>query len=649
MILTGLSLSDISLAAVLVSLDRALAGAVLLTSFSLMVYILTHNVYSPVGRAFTALMACVTAVYAGDVAVQNVVGPENAPLWLRFQWLGIAFVPAAYLHLSQAILRSVNRRTPGGFGAVLVGYGIGVVLLALTVFSDLLVWDGVFGGTAAHLKAGPLFWLFALYFAGTTVLGAVNIAEARRSVQTRASRRRLTYLAASFVAPALGVFPFLILAGIPGEGATWAVHALSAVGSTAVMAMLVVMAYTVAYYGVLAPERVVKQSFTDYMLRGPFVGVCVLMVMLAVPQRIEVFGLSRGAFLVFAVVGVIVLIQVLISLARPLIDRLAYRQDRVEVNWLRELDRRLLTTTDFRQVLENILVSACDGLRTRGGFIASLPPGDIGELNLLMAVGMVPEVPALPELVSWLQAQSRERQDSDPDRRLLPEDVLSSQGYWLAALLDRDENVPLGVLGLRESGPAAEMGDDDIGLLEVLAEKASAAIEDMRLQRQVFGALRRLLPEIESVQRWRGDVSYGKASAMLANPVLSPEFPNLVRSALRHYWGGPELRESPLLQLRVVREAIQENGGNPIRALRDVLVKAIETLRPPGERDITSEWVLYNVLEMKYVQGIRARDIARKLAVSESDLYRKQRVAVKEMARVLAEMEVRASETGGSG
>jgi hypothetical protein len=89
---------------------------------------------------------------------------------------------------------------------------------------------------------------------------------------------------------------------------------------------------------------------------------------------------------------------------------------------------------------------------------------------------------------------------------------------------------------------------------------------------------------------------------------------------------------------------MRENGGNPIRALRAVLVKAIEALRPAGERGISSEWVLYNVLEMKYVQGLRAKEIARRLAVSESDLYRKQRVAVKEMARVLAEMEIRASE-----
>lgn len=77
--LTALGLADITLTGLLVSLDAALASAVLLTAFALMVYVLTHNVYSGVGRAFTALMAFVTVVYIGDVAVINSVG-RTAPL-----------------------------------------------------------------------------------------------------------------------------------------------------------------------------------------------------------------------------------------------------------------------------------------------------------------------------------------------------------------------------------------------------------------------------------------------------------------------------------------------------------------------------------------------------------------------------------------
>ena len=42
---------------------------------------------------------------------------------------------------------------------------------------------------------------------------------------------------------------------------------------------------------------------------------------------------------------------------------------------------------------------------------------------------------------------------------------------------------------------------------------------------------------------------------------------------------------------------------------------------------------------MKFLQGWRVRDVAMRLAVSEADLYRKQRVALEEVARAIAQME----------
>jgi hypothetical protein len=89
-----------------------------------------------------------------------------------------------------------------------------------------------------------------------------------------------------------------------------------------------------------------------------------------------------------------------------------------------------------------------------------------------------------------------------------------------------------------------------------------------------------------------------------------------------------------------VRKALQEQDGSIPRAIRAVLHEAIERQRPAGERKLTaSEWLLYNILDLRFVQGERVRDIAGRLAISESDLYRKQRVAVAEVARTLAEME----------
>ena len=62
--------------------------------------------------------------------------------------------------------------------------------------------------------------------------------------------------------------------------------------------------------------------------------------------------------------------------------------------------------------------------------------------------------------------------------------------------------------------------------------------------------------------------------------------------------------------------------------------------KPDGQRSLTTtEWILYNILDLKFVQGRRVRDVARRLAMSESDLYRKQRVAIENVARTMANME----------
>jgi DNA-directed RNA polymerase specialized sigma subunit len=60
----------------------------------------------------------------------------------------------------------------------------------------------------------------------------------------------------------------------------------------------------------------------------------------------------------------------------------------------------------------------------------------------------------------------------------------------------------------------------------------------------------------------------------------------------------------------------------------------------------TTEWILYNILEMRFIQGRKVRDVAMRLAMSESDLYRKQRVAIEAVASIIAEME-RTTANGG--
>src|SRR5574340_862797 len=99
------------------------------------------------------------------------------------------------------------------------------------------------------------------------------------------------------------------------------------------------------------------------------------------------------------------------------------------------------------------------------------------------------------------------------------------------------------------------------------------------------------------------------------------------RRTFSNYGGGPKLTSSPLMKLEIVRNQVDASEGSSSNALGAILREAIERVRPEGERRFTGEWVLYNILEMKFLEGKKVREIALRLAMSEADLYRKQRVA----------------------
>ena len=93
-----------------------------------------------------------------------------------------------------------------------------------------------------------------------------------------------------------------------------------------------------------------------------------------------------------------------------------------------------------------------------------------------------------------------------------------------------------------------------------------------------------------------------------------------------------------------MQTALEENESNQTNALRVILRKGVEQTRPEGERRFTGEWILYNILEMKFLEGRKVRDIAMRLAMSEADLYRKQRVAIEAVAQAIMTMELKARE-----
>jgi hypothetical protein len=210
-------------------------------------------------------------------------------------------------------------------------------------------------------------------------------------------------------------------------------------------------------------------------------------------------------------------------------------------------------------------------------------------------------------------------------------------------LRSHDRALILGILGVRGTDDQPEYSAHDLAAAQALVRQVETALEDMQLQHQVFAVLQGLGPELDRLQELRSTQHYAGDQTreyLEASPAFPDGFSQAVKDALSHFWGGPKLSHSPLLSLNTVRQRLQENDGVPAKAVRAVLQEAIERLRPSGERSMTTnEWVMYNILDLRYVQGQRIRDVAQRLAMSESDYYRKQRIAIDQLSQTLIQME----------
>ena len=616
-----------------------LSSANVIIGFSLFVYVLTYNRRSAVAQAFCALMAFVTLVHLVDVSIVEVDSPDAANLWLRLQWVGISFVPAAYLHFSDALLRTTGDTSRLRRGGVLLTYLLGLASLLMVAFGDWVVGAIDRKEHIFHLVAGPGFWLFVLYYVVTSVGGWVNISRARRRSVTSTSRRRMSYLMLAFVAPSVGVFPYLLIPTAAASLPASVISVLNLVANLGLGLMTLVIGYTVAYQGVFLPDRVVKHNLIHFLLRGPLVATLVVFIMLAVPRVEPILGLPRDSVLVVAVAGSVVILQLLINVAKGAIDLVIYRGARKEISLIQSLDQRLLTTKDLEQLLENMLIAICDLLRSPAGFVVTMHDAD-PEIRVFCG----PREPAsrflahasIPSLLEDLSSSRR-------DEFVSAEDFRPADGHLVLPLRGHRDEATLGILGIRTTRQGLQFGDEEMDAVYGLVRQTELALEDMHLQQQIFGVLQHMGRELDQIQRWRSAPLYARDQELQhfeANPIHSPGFVQMVKDALVQYWGGPKLSQSPLLRLSIVRRQLQRAENVPAKAVRAVLQEAIDRLQPKGERSFSSnEWLVYNILDLRFLQGRRIRDIARQLAISESDYYRKQRIAIEQVSEILLQME----------
>ncbi|PJF40877.1 MAG: hypothetical protein CUN54_03685 [Phototrophicales bacterium] len=623
-------------------INEILTAAIVIVATSLLLYNLTRNLKNRVARTSGILLACVTATFIGDVFISLQPNLDAFEIILRLQWIGIAFVPAATFHLSDALLATTGLPSRGRrTRAVRLLYVTGGLFLLMAAFTDELIKTVPYSERVS-LEAGSIFFVYIAYFLVADGVALFNVQRARQRCLTRDTRRRMGYLQAAVLTPALGIFPYSVLLG-PGQEVSLAALLLVNIANFVVIMMLLFLAYPLSFFGSHVPDRVVKTELLNFILRGPMTALLVLVVIILTTQATLVVGLKGQSFMLFATVATVLLWQWAIAIGLPTLERklIYFDEDNNQISKLDSLSRRLLTLTDLTQLLEAILASSCDYLRVNTAFVVAFRQQ---QPEIIASIGA-----SLPT-EEWLQEQVETLQtllhlENQKGRLLIHE----WHSYWIVPLYstrlgNEETKYPAGFMSIQARSPQIDLSKDEYDVFANYVRRVSQTLDDIIIQSEIYGILEGLLPQITTTRSRADELGYRHGYDPIvfkSNGIQDrDQFIEQVRSALRHYWGGPGLSNSRLIELHVVQQALEDNDNNPVKTLRAILQAAIENLRPEGERKFTTpEWTLYNILQMRFIESQKVRTVARRLAISEADLYRKQRIAIEAVADNIIETE----------
>ena len=127
-----------SLQAFLETLSEILTAGIAITAFSLLLYAFAFNLRDRVARSFALILIFTGIVFTAE-AIGSIENTSSAiGFWLHLQWVGIVFLPAAYLHFSDALLATTGKPSRGRRRwAVRLAYLVSAIFLMGLPFSYL--------------------------------------------------------------------------------------------------------------------------------------------------------------------------------------------------------------------------------------------------------------------------------------------------------------------------------------------------------------------------------------------------------------------------------------------------------------------------------------------------------------------------------
>ena len=630
----------INLSLVLETLNQILYAAVAITAIALLMYTTGFNFRDRIVQTFALILICVVLIYTGETIAAVSNKAEYIQLWLQLKWIGLVMLPAVYLHFSDALLTVSGRPSRGRRKSFVWLTYLITGIAALLIFFGITV-GGLTSENAPmfYLERNQLTFFFGIFYILVMAMVSYNLIRAMIRTATKTGLRRMIYLLAGAAAIAFSSIIFLF------HGNSWfASHPhwfwfFSILASSVTIFFMIVMTYTVSFFGVLWTDRQIKSRLFRWLLRGPFTAAIVLGLTTVARRYGELQGDSYIYYVPMVMVGGTLLLQYAISLFSPYIEKsFFWGDDRQDLETIQSLQDRMLTNRDLHQFLETTAALISDRLPVSGGFIALLE-GD--KVTKSVSTGDQKAIENYLTDDKFIKQAQESLVDQDG--------LIEWQGLFLVPLeYDFDDGTSrlLGLGGFVKNDNWSVEENDREAILQ-LADRATLAIKDHAIQKKVIESLSALQTEVDYLQNIRAASSFNMEKfENIEQPEMPDGMASWVKDALTHYWGGPKLTNNPLMQLKVVEEESEQQDGNRTNALRSVLTEAIEMIKPSGERKFTSEWLLYNILELKFLQGKKVREVARKLAVSEADLYRKQKIAIESVAQKIAVMEASANGNG---
>ena len=366
------------------ALSEVLTAAVAMTAFSVLLFSLQFlRRRQKLAAALVPVLLGVTVIYSADALETMAIGAGAKLMWQLIHWTGFVILPAAALVFSLVILELTGREmgktvTVGAILDFLLSLVFVWMLWSGKLFAGIHVISDI-GTTMVHTGLTNLFWV---YFSLNLAATLIALATAYRRIRTQASRRRMLYLIFGLIGIIIGTFPLLLF----GSGLLISQYpvifwTLSVLGNAMVTVMVVLLGYASATFSVSWSDRFTRLRMIEWMLRGPVTASFTLWLVTMINRSSDVLGLDIAGVNTLATVVSIILMEYLITVLMPRIERGAIvGLGREDYTIYREFQGMMVFKPELETYLEALTGALCDRFQARDGFFAVM--NEIGRAHV---------------------------------------------------------------------------------------------------------------------------------------------------------------------------------------------------------------------------------------------------------------------------